>query len=181
MADKRTSVFGIYHGAVAADTGVESLVQAGFASDDISVLLSDLTSRALAHEKHTKAPEGTAAGATTGGVLGGTLGLLAGIGAIAIPGIGPFIAAGPIMATLAGVGAGGAVGGIIGALSGLGVPEYEAKRYEGRVKGGGVLVSVHCDSSEEIDLAKKTMKNSGAEDIASAGEASSPHPHHAAR
>ena len=127
----------------------------------------------FAHEKHTKAPEGTATGAVAGGAVGGTLGLLAGIGAIAIPGLGPFIAAGPIMATLAGAGAGGAVGSLIGALSGLGVPEYEAKRYEGHVKNGGVLVSTHCDTSDEISTAKDVLKQTGAEDIASAGEAKS--------
>jgi hypothetical protein len=128
------------------------------------------SARELAHEKHTKAPEGTAAGATAGGVVGGTLGLLAGIGAIAIPGLGPFIAAGPIMATLAGLGAGGAVGGLLGALSGLGIPEYEAKRYEGRVKNGGVLLAVHCDTSDQVSRAKTVLKDSGAEDVASAGE-----------
>jgi hypothetical protein len=175
MADNHTSVFGIYPGAIAADAGVESLVQAGFPIGNVSVLLSDASSRELAHEKHTKAPEGTTAGAAAGGVLGGTLGLLAGIGAIAIPGLGPFIAAGPIMATLAGLGAGGTVGGVIGALSGAGVPEYEAKRYEGRVKTGGVLLSVHCDSSDDVDRAKQILKDSGAEDISSAGEAKSPH------
>lgn len=177
MADKRTSVFGIYPTAFAADGGVDALVRAGFATGNISVLMAhDVSTRELAHEKHTKAPEGTAAGATAGGVVGGTLGLLAGIGAIAIPGLGPFIAAGPIMATLAGLGAGGTVGGLLGALSGLGVPEYEAKRYEGRVKNGGVLLSVHCDTSDQISRAKQVLKDSGAEDVASAGEVRSPHP-----
>ena len=102
--------------------------------------------------------------------MGGTLGLLAGIGALAIPGLGPFIAAGPIMAALAGLGVGGAVGGLIGALVGMGIPEYEAKRYEGRVKDGGVLLSVHCDTSDEISRAKDLLKQTGAEDISSAGE-----------
>jgi hypothetical protein len=105
-----------------------------------------------------------------GGAIGGTLGLLTGIGALAIPGLGPFIAAGPIMATLAGLGAGGAVGGLLGALSGLGIPEYEAKRYEGRVKNGGVLLAVHCDTSDQVSRAKTVLKDSGAEDVASAGE-----------
>ncbi|MGD1091793.1 MAG: hypothetical protein ABSB35_07340 [Bryobacteraceae bacterium] len=121
----------------------------GFSNDDISVLLPDNQgSKDFAHEKNTKAPEGTTTGARAGGVVGGTLGLLAGIGALAIPGVGPFIAAGPIMAALAGVGVGGAVGGLIGALVGMGIPEYEAKRYEGRIKEGGVLLSVHRDTSE---------------------------------
>ena len=128
------------------------------------------SSRDFAHEKNTKAPEGTATGATAGGMVGGTLGLLAGIGALAIPGIGPFIAAGPIMGALAGLGVGGTVGGLIGALVGMGIPEYEAHRYEGRVKEGGVLLSVHCDSSEEVDRAKDLLKQTGAEDISSTGE-----------
>jgi hypothetical protein len=135
------------------------------------VLLPDTkSSKDFAHEKNTKAPEGTTAGVTTGGVIGGTLGLLAGIGALAIPGLGPFIAAGPIMAGLAGLGVGGAVGGLVGALIGMGIPEYEAKRYEGRVKDGGVLLSVHCDTSDEIARAKELLKQTGAEDISSAGE-----------
>ena len=128
--------------------------------------------RDFATEKNTKAPEGTTTGASVGGTLGGTLGLLAGIGAIAIPGVGPLIAAGPIMATLAGVGVGGAVGGMVGALVGMGIPEYEAKRYEGRVKEGGILVSVHCDSSEEVSRAKDLLKRAGGEDVSSAGEKS---------
>jgi hypothetical protein len=126
----------------------------------------------FAHEKNTKAPEGTATGVTAGGAIGGTLGLLAGIGALAIPGVGPLIAAGPIMGALAGVGVGGAVGGLIGALVGMGIPEYEAKRYEGRIKDGGVLLSAHCDTSEEIDRAKEILKATGAQDISSAGESS---------
>jgi len=174
MAGKKTSVFGIYKSRLAAEDGVDALIAAGFSASDISVLLSqDVSTREFATEKHTKAPEGGTTGAVAGGALGGTLGLLAGIGAIAIPGLGPFIAAGPIMATLAGAGAGGAVGTLIGSLSGLGIPEYEAKRYEGRVKGGGVLVSAHCDTSEDISTAKDVLKRTGAEDIASAGEAKS--------
>jgi len=172
MANKNTAVFGIYKSVAQAERAVEVLTSAGFANNDISVLLSDAqTSREFAHEKNTKAPEGTAAGVATGGIIGGTLGLLAGIATLAIPGIGPLIAAGPIVATLAGLGAGGATGGIIGALAGLGIPEYEAKRYQGRVKDGGVLLSVHCDTSKEIDRAKDMLKNTGAEDIASSGEA----------
>jgi hypothetical protein len=174
MTGKHTSVFGIYGSRLSAESGVDALMAAGFSANDISVLLSDeVSTKDFAHEKHTKAPEGGTTGAVAGGALGGTLGLLAGIGAIAIPGLGPFIAAGPIMATLAGAGAGGALGTLIGALSGLGIPEYEAKRYEGRVKGGGVLVSAHCDTSDEIDTAKDVLKRTGAEDIASAGEAKS--------
>ena len=156
-----------------AELSVDRLLKAGFSNDDISVLLQDSPStKEFAHEKNTKAPEGTTTGATAGGVVGGTLGLLAGIGALAIPGVGPFIAAGPIMATLAGVGVGGAVGGLVGALVGMGIPEYEAKRYEGRIKDGGVLLSVHCDTSTEITSAKELLKQTGAQDISSTGEAS---------
>jgi len=177
MAGKNKAVFGIYRSSMQAEDAVDRLVANGFASDNISVLLPDNTSsRQFAHQKNTKAPEGTATGATTGGVIGGTLGLLAGIGAIAIPGIGPFIAAGPIMGTLAGIGAGGAAGGLLGALIGAGIPEYEAKRFEGRIKEGGVLLSVHCDTSQEIDRAKELLKRTGAEDISSSSEASAPHP-----
>jgi len=123
-------------------------------------------------EKATKAPEGVAAGVTTGGVIGGTLGLLAGVGLLAIPGLGPFIAAGPIMAGLAGLGVGGAVGGVTGALIGMGIPEFEAKRYEGRLKKGGILLSVHCDTSDEIKRAKEVVERTGGEDVSSTGEAS---------
>src|SRR5487761_1978553 len=173
MAEKKTAVFGIYHNANQAERVVDRLREEGFSNDDISVLLQDNQgSKDFAHEKNTKAPEGTTTGAAAGGVIGGTLGLLAGIGSLAIPGVGPFIAAGPIMAALAGLGVGGAVGGIIGALVGMGIPEYEAKRYEGRIKSGGVLLSVHCAASEEIDRAKDLLKQTGAEDIASAGEKS---------
>src|SRR5258706_9597051 len=150
------------------------MLHSGFSNDDISVLLPDNKStREFAHEKNTKAPEGTTTGVTTGGAIGGTLGLLAGIGALAIPGVGPFIAAGPIMGALAGLGVGGAVGGFVGALVGMGIPEYEAKRYEGRLKNGGVLLSVHCDTSDEIKRAKELLKETGAEDVSSAGRRSS--------
>src|SRR5580658_4194751 len=170
---KNTAVFGIYGSPRLAEEAVNKLIAAGFSNDDVSVLLPDeQSSKNFAHEKNTKAPEGTTTGVATGGVIGGTLGLLAGIGALAIPGVGPFIAAGPIMAALAGVGAGGAVGGFIGAMVGMGMPEYEAKRYEGRVKAGGVLLSVHCDTSDEISRAKDLLKETGAEDISSAGEKS---------
>ncbi len=173
MAGKNTAAFGIYSNEATAETAVDQLLAAGFSNGDVSVLMSDVRgSRDFAAEKHTKAPEGTAAGAGVGGVVGGTLGLLAGIGALAIPGVGPLIAAGPIMGTLAGLGVGGTVGGLVGALIGVGIPEYEAQRYEGRLKEGGVLVSVHCDSSEEVSRAKDILKATGADDIASAGESS---------
>jgi len=171
MADKNTAVFGIYKSSTQAERAVDRILAAGFSNNDISVLLPDTqSSKEFAHEKNTKAPEGTTTGATTGGVVGGTLGLLAGVGALAIPGVGPFIAAGPIMGALEGLGVGGAVGGLIGALVGMGIPEYEAKRYEGRVKQGGVLLSVHCDTSDEISRTKDLLKETGAEDISSASE-----------
>jgi hypothetical protein len=174
MENKKTAVFGIYQTSAQAERAVDDLVVAGFPSADVSVLLQDYRgTKDFAHQKDTKAPEGTATGVTAGGVIGGTLGILAGIGALAIPGLGPFIAAGPIMGGLAGLGVGGAVGGLIGALVGMGIPEYEAKRYEGRLKNGGVLLSVHCDTSAEIDRAKEILKQTGAEDISSAGESSS--------
>jgi hypothetical protein len=177
MAGKKTAVFGIYKSVSQAEQAVDRIAAAGFSSNDISVLLPDnQSSKEFAHEKNTKAPEGTTTGVTAGGAIGGTLGLLAGIGALAIPGVGPFIAAGPIMAALAGLGVGGAVGGLIGALVGMGIPEYEAKRYEGRIKDGGVLLSVHCDTSNEISRAKDLLKLTGAEDISSTGEASSDRP-----
>jgi len=175
MSSKNTAVFGIYPTAAAAEAAVDRLLAAGFTNSSISVLLPDDDStRAFAHEKNTKAPEGTATGVTAGGVIGGTLGLLAGIGVLAIPGVGPLIAAGPIMGALAGLGLGGAVGGIVGALVGMGIPEYEAIRYEGRVKNGGTLLSVHCDTSDQVTIAKATLKMSGAEDVSSAGEHTSP-------
>jgi hypothetical protein len=171
MENRKTSVFGLFSSSAAAERGVEALLNAGFSNNAISVLMQDSEStKAFGHEKHTKAPEGTATGVATGGFVGGALGLLAGIGMLAIPGIGPFIAAGPIMGALAGIGVGGAVGGLVGALVGMGIPEYEAKRYEGRVKDGGVLLSVHCDTSEDITRAKDILKRTGADDIASAGE-----------
>src|SRR5579864_4299013 len=171
MANKKTAVFGIYRSIGQAESAVDALVIDGFSNSDVSVLLPDnQSSRDFAHEKHTKAPEGTTTGAAAGGTVGGTLGLLAGIGALAIPGVGPFIAAGPIMGALAGIGAGGAVGGFVGALVGMGIPEYEAKRYEGRVKDGGILLSVHCDTSDEIAGAKDILKHTGASDISSTGE-----------
>src|SRR5450432_1269967 len=174
MTSKKTAVFGIYQNATQAEHAVDQLMAARFRSDDISVLLPDNKStKDFAHEKNTKAPEGTVTGVTAGGAIGGTLGLLAGIGALAIPGVGPFIAAGPIMAALAGIGVGGAVGGFAGALIGMGIPEYEAKRYEGRIQKGGILLSVHCDTSDQVKRGKEIMKNTGAEDISSTGESSS--------
>jgi len=170
---KNTAAYGIFRTRNQAENAVDRLVAAGFRTEDISVLLPEnVGTKDFAHEKNTKAPEGTTTGAVTGGVVGGTLGLLAGIGALAIPGLGPFIAAGPIMATLAGVGAGGAVGGLVGALIGMGIPEYEAKRYEGRIKEGGILMSVHCDNSDWTKKAKELLEQTGAEDISSTGEAS---------
>jgi len=173
MAGKNTAAFAIFRSRSEAEIAVNELTAAGFSNQDVSVLMADKSgTRDFAAEKNTKAPEGTTTGAGVGGALGGTIGLLAGIGAIAIPGVGPLIAAGPIMATLAGLGVGGAVGGMVGALVGMGIPEYEAKRYEGRVKDGGILVSVHCDSSEEVSRAKDVLKRAGGEDVASAGEKS---------
>lgn len=172
MANKHVAVFGIYRTPATAEAAVDHLLAKGFTNEAISVLLpDDETTRAFAHEKHTKAPEGTATGVTTGGLIGGTLGLLAGIGALAIPGVGPLIAAGPIMGALAGLGVGGAVGGVVGALIGMGIPEYEAKRYEGAVKEGGTLLSVHCDTSDQVSAAKEALRDTGAHDIASANEA----------
>ena len=168
---KNTAVFGIYATAGLAESAVDHLLTLGFSNSDISVLLPDDDStRAFAHEKNTKAPEGTATGVTAGGVIGGTLGLLAGIGALAIPGVGPLIAAGPIMGALAGLGVGGTVGGLVGALIGMGIPEYEAKRFEGAVKDGGTLLSVHCNTSDDVTRAKDGLKATGARDIASSGE-----------
>jgi hypothetical protein len=171
MTEKKTAVFGIYPSVEQAEHAVDTLVNERFSNTDISVLLPDSqSSKDFAHEKHTKAPEGTTTGVAAGGTIGGTLGLLAGIGALAIPGVGPLIAAGPIMGALAGLGVGGAIGGLVGALVGMGIPEYEAKRYEGQLKEGGVLLSVHCDTSEEIARAKEILKRTGAADVASAGE-----------
>jgi len=172
MAGKNTSAYGIYPNRSMVESAVDTLVNAGFRAADISVLLPDnVGTKDFAHEKNTKAPEGAATGAGTGAVVGGTLGLLAGIGALAIPGLGPFIAAGPIMGALAGAGSGGVVGGLIGALVGMGIPEYEAKRYEGMVKDGGILLSVHCDNSDWTKRAKDILEQTGARDISSTGEA----------
>jgi Protein of unknown function (DUF3341) len=174
MAGRNTAVFGIYPTRTSVDSAVDALKAAEFRNQDISVLFPENTgTKDFAHEKNTKAPEGASTGAGTGAVLGGSLGWLAGIGALAIPGLGPFIAAGPIMAALAGAGVGGVVGGLTGALVGMGIPEYEAKRYEGRVKDGGILLSVHSDDSKWTKKAKEILERTGAQDISSTGEASS--------
>ena len=174
MSGKKVGVFGIYSTRIAVENAMDSLMRAGFPASDISVLLPESLGgpKDMGTEKTTKAPEGTAVGVTTGGVIGGTLGLLAGVGLLAIPGLGPFIAAGPIMAGLAGLGVGGAVGGVTGALIGLGIPEFEANRYEGRLQKGGILLSVHCDTAGEITRAEEVLKASGAEDVSSTGESS---------
>jgi hypothetical protein len=171
MANK--SVFCLAKDQMQAEQIVDNLKISGFSNNDISVLLPDRGStKEFAHEKGTKAPEGAVTGASTGGVVGGVLGWLVGIGALAIPGLGPFIAAGPLMAALSGVGLGAATGGLVGALVGMGIPEYEAKRYEARLREGRILLSVHCNDSDEVKRVKDIFKNAGAEDIASAGEAS---------
>jgi Protein of unknown function (DUF3341) len=171
MAGKNTAVFGIYRRRLDVEQAVDVLRAEGFRSTDISVLFPENEgTKDFAHEKATKAPEGTATGAGTGAVIGGTLGWLAGIGALAIPGVGPLIAAGPIVAALTGVGVGGAIGGISGALIGMGIPEYEAKRYEGRVKEGGILLSVHSDNSDWTGKAKDILERTGADDVSSTGE-----------
>lgn len=158
-----------------AEKIVQDLQRAGFSANDISVLMADKGgTRDFAVEHNTKAPEGAATGATTGAVLGGAAGWLVGIGALAIPGLGPLIAAGPIMAALSGAAAGGTLGGITGSLIGMGIPEFEAKKYEGRVKSGDVLISVHSDNSTETEKAKRIFEAAGAEDVATAGEAAVP-------
>jgi hypothetical protein len=155
---------------------VDSLRASGFSSNDISVLFPDKgTTKNFAHEKNTKAPEGAVAGGGTGMAVGATLGWLAGIGLLAIPGVGPFIAAGPIMAALSGAAVGGAVGGLTGALIGMGIPEFEAKRYEGRIKSGNILISVHSEDGDETSRAKKIFEDAGAEDISTAGESGTSH------
>jgi hypothetical protein len=171
MAGKNTAVFGIYPDRMTVEEAVDQLRAAGFRGADVSVLFSDNQgTKDFAHEKATKAPEGATTGAAAGGLAGGVLGWLTGIGALAIPGLGPLVAAGPIVAALAGAGALGAVGGMIGGLAGMGIPEYEAKRYEGRIREGGVLLSVHCDNSDWVKRAKAMLRQTGAQDIASAGE-----------
>ena len=171
----KKSVFCIATSRNQADQIVDRLKTENFSNNDISVLFPDKdTTRDFAHEKNTKAPEGAVAGASTGGVIGGALGWIAGIGALAIPGVGPFIAAGPILAALSGAAVGATVGGIAGGLIGLGIPEIEAKRYEGKIKKGNILISVHTENSKEITRAKEIFTNAGAQDICTTGEASTP-------
>jgi hypothetical protein len=174
MAGKNTAAFGIYPNRITVENAVDRLKAEGYRNTDISVLFSENAgTKDFAHQKNTKAPEGATTGAGAGVVVGGALGWLVGIGSLAIPGLGPFIAAGPIMAALAGAGVGGTLGGLVGALVGMGIPEYEAKRYEGRVKSGGILLSVHCDDSEWTKKAKHILEETGAEDVSSTGEADS--------
>ncbi|HYL35751.1 MAG TPA: DUF3341 domain-containing protein [Bryobacteraceae bacterium] len=173
MAGKNTAVFGIYRDKAAVQSGLGVLRSAGFRNTDISVLIpANPGTKDFAHHKDTKAPEGATAGAASGAVLGGVLGWLAGAGTLAIPGVGPLLAAGPILGMLAGAGAVGIAGGIVGSLVGMGIPEYEAKRYEGRIRAGGILLSAHCDNSEWVKRAKKILEETGAEDVSSAGEVS---------
>ena len=180
MSGTKVGIFGIYSTRAAVANAADSLANAGFPFSDISVLLPESlggpedmgTERTMGTEKATKAPEGAAAGVAAGGAIGGTLGLLAGVGMLAIPGLGQFIAAGPIMAGLAGLGVGGAVGGVTGALIGMGIPEFHAKRYESCLQKGGILLSVHCDTTEEIKRAKEVLKATGGGDVSSTRESS---------
>ena len=173
--NKNKSVVGIVEDEARAESLVAALQTAGFTRNDISVLLPDKRgTKDFAHEHNTKAPEGAVVGVAGGGLLGGTLGLLAGIGALAIPGLGPFIAAGPLMAALSGAAAGAAVGGITGALVGMGIPELEAKKYEGKLRGGNVLLAVHVDDRDQQKRAEQVMKTGGAHDVSSVGESSVP-------
>lgn len=170
-----TSVYCLATSESQANSIVDSLRGAGFSSNAISVLFPDKgTTRDFAHEKHTKAPEGASVGASAGGVIGAGLGWLIGIGSLAIPGVGPFIAAGPIMAALGGAAVGATVGGVSGALIGLGMPEYEAKRYEGKIRDGRVLISAHATDGDQVTSAKRVFTDQGAEDIGTAGEAAVP-------
>lgn len=172
--NKNIVVYGIYPNRVSAENAVNQLKMDGFRNSDVSVLFSTSGStKDFAHENSTKTPEGATTGALSGATVGGVLGWLAGIGSLAIPGAGPFIAAGPIMSALAGVGVGGTLGGLTGALIGLGMPEYEAKRYEGRVKDGGILLSVTADNSYWAEKARKVLERTGAEDISEEQEAAS--------
>ena len=177
MSSKK-AVLGLLANYSQAETVVADLRNNGFANNDISVLFPDKSgTRDFAHEQNTKAPEGAVAGAGAGGAIGGTLGLLAGIGALAIPGLGPFIAAGPILAALSGAAAGAALGGITGALIGMGIPEVEAKQYEGKIKGGNILLSVHVEDDTARTSAKKILERHGATDIVTVGEQGVPTRH----
>jgi hypothetical protein len=172
----KRSVFGIYNNRLNAESAVDELRLAGFRAADISVLLPENRgNKEMAVESNSKAPEGATAGGASGAVVGGALGWLAGIGALAIPGVGPLIAAGPIVGALAGLGAGGATGALVGSLIGYGIPEYEAKRYEGRVKNGGILFSVHVDDSEWRDKAEEILERTGADDVHATSESSADH------
>lgn len=174
LKNKNISVFAIFRSRPELETALEDLKAEGFRNADISALLANPdTTKEFAHTKGTKAPEAATTGAATGAVVGGALGWLIGVGTIAVPPLGALVAAGPIVALIAGVGAGGAFGGLAGALIGLGMPEYEATRYEGRVKAGGILVSVHCDTSDWEKKAKEVLKRNGATDISSTTEADS--------
>src|SRR6266700_4063309 len=171
MPGKNIAVFGIYPHRASFEYAFGVLKEEGFRHTDISVLLQENPgTKDLATEKATKAPEGAATGAGSGAVIGGAIGWLAGTGALSIPGLGPFLVAGPIIATLAGIGIGGTLGGLSGALLGLGIPEYEAKRYQGRIEKGGILLSVHCDSPSWVNKAKRLLYSTGAEDISSTSE-----------
>ncbi len=172
MGEKNISVFGLFTTMPVVENTVDALKTAGFRATDVSVLYPDNQgTKDFAHESHSKAPEGATTGAATGAAVGGVLGWLVGIGALTIPGLGPFLAAGPIVAALAGMGAAGTTGGVIGGLVGLGMPEYEAKRYEGRLRRGGILLSVHCDDREWARRAKEIIEKSGAEHVSSTAEA----------
>jgi hypothetical protein len=165
MAKK--SLFCIIDTEERAASIVTQLKEAGFSSNDISALLPDKTgTKDFAHEQHTKAPEGATAGAGLGGLVGGALGWMAGIGALAIPGLGPFIAAGPIMGALSGVAVGGSVGGLVGVLIGYSIPEYEAKRYAGKIKDGNILLSVHLENDRAAERAQGILERCGGQDIA---------------
>jgi hypothetical protein len=162
----KQSVVGIVHTRVEAETLVDALKSAGFVDNNISVLFPDKEgTKDFAHDNSTKAPEGAVTGATTGGAIGGTLGLLAGIGALAVPGVGPLIAAGPIMAALSGAAVGATVAGVAGALIGMGIPEYEAKMYEGKVRDGNILLAVHCENNDQLKRVEDLYKANKATDI----------------
>jgi hypothetical protein len=172
--NKKIAVIGLFDDRATLTRAIDVLLASGFRDADLSALLPDAAStKEVAAEKHTKAPEGAMVGAAAGGIAGGTLGLLAGLGALAIPGLGPFIAAGPIMAALAGAGAGGAVGTLTGTLIGLGIPEYEAKRYESYLNKGGMLLAVHADDGDWAKRAKDILNREGARDVDKTSEASS--------
>lgn len=170
-----TTVFAIVHSQSEAASIVAALRELGTRPEEISILFPDKSGqRDFAHEQHTKAPEGATGGGVAGGVLGGALGWLAGIGMLAIPGVGPFIAAGPIMAALGGAALGATVGGITGALIGMGVPEFEAKAYEGKIRSGNVLLAIHTDGGAHAKQVRESLENMGATDIRTGGEAAVP-------